>query len=730
MRLWASSAEAKHMLLTGAGPVVSSSRMAIYIKAVLALTVTSFILVILHPLSAAQKYNQKHNLIPYYNSIPNIIHYVYLKQNATSTIDFHFAHFLSLYAAETHVSPTKVYIHTDYNETEINEAKEKGSKWTHRVMNTFPDLLEWHPVRVPSFAGTNENAKVTAIQHKSDFLRWETIAPIGGIYMDWDVIALRPLKPLMTAGFAFVAGRQMHIDPQDNDGSKGEMNNGIFMTRSNSLMSRIMSREQNANFNGDWSDNLKFMTRVAERLVAIPGEVLICDRNAFNPMTWHEEAKKELFLPHEEASPEPVVTGSRDPMVRYESAIANRRVRREWEWDLSSTYTLHAFGQTHYNEFITPKKILARTSNYGVAVWPTVKKMVVDGVIDGTEDTCCDSRLELNFLRTLTHDSPVTDPNLAHTDEIMTQYNEILASLEGLRHDGLYPICSFSTLPALHMEYTDRTSRTDSGTDPTQVERVLSVSSTQADDGGSDFEDYPGYMGNNDVEMDGTFDLENHAFYDRPSISACAAFVQEHPWLFTPAEETDANNVDNPSSATPKTNQEDVADDFYETNPDPKKIWTYNITNPEPKIVLPPNYPFRTTEKGYTIYRPRPQKPRRASMTTAQGFEDPRVTAFISHWTEHYEAIGNHSFSRAEGFFQLQLACQVRGLVSYGRMDQLVVRLVDRALRDAARGWSEISDKVGRVKVEEPPAAVAVIAEGGEDMSDAEPWWAGLSYGG
>lgn len=388
MRLWPHSLEARYTRLAGTGQFDSSSRMSKYIKVTLGLSIFACFVAILNPLSVSGEYNQKHNLGPFNHAIPNIVHYVHIKQEATSELDFNFAHFLSLYAAVTHVPASQVYIHTNYNATEIAEASQKGSKWTRKVLNTFPHIINWNTVRVPEYAGTNEQTKIEKIQHKSDFLRWETIVPIGGIYMDWDVFTLRSLKPLLTSGFAFIAGRQMHNDPKDHDGSKGEMNNGIFMTRPNSLMSTIMAHEQNRNFAGEWSDNLKFMTHVAERLVAIPGEVLICDRNAFNPTNWYKDAKDQLFLTHDEApSPEPVQTKSMDPMTKYQTAVANRRLRREWEWDLSSTYTLHAFGQSHYNEWITPKKILARTSNFGVALWGVVKQMVDDGVISGMEDS-------------------------------------------------------------------------------------------------------------------------------------------------------------------------------------------------------------------------------------------------------------------------------------------------------------------------------------------------------
>ncbi|KAK3197040.1 hypothetical protein GRF29_1536g375800 [Pseudopithomyces chartarum] len=386
MNLIPSSLEAGYTQLQTKGRVMSSSRLSKYFKIGLVLSIICFLVILLQPLSVAQKYNEKYNLVTINNAIPNFVHYVHIKASPDTKLEFRFAHFLSLYAAVLNVRASKVYIHTDYSASEIAEAGRKGGMWTKKVMNTFPELIEWKPVQVPQYAGTNENVKVKALQHKSDFLRWSTIAPIGGVYMDWDVIVLRPLKPLLNAGFAVVAGRQMHNDPNDHNGSNGEMNNGIFMTRANSLMANIMAREQSANFADEWSDNLKFMTRVAERLVSVPGEVLICDRNAFNPTTWMQEAKDQLFLTHNETSPEPREVDVSDPVEAYQTVLWNRRARAEWEWEFSSSYTIHAFGQSHYYEWVTPKKILGRTSNYGVAAWSIVKKMVKDGAISGKED--------------------------------------------------------------------------------------------------------------------------------------------------------------------------------------------------------------------------------------------------------------------------------------------------------------------------------------------------------
>lgn len=73
-------------------------------------------------------------------------------------------------------------------------------------------------------------------------------------------------------------------------------------------------------------------------------------------------------------------------MELYDNIVLNRRRRAEWEMDFSSTYLLHAFSTSRYLDFINPKTILSRTSNFGVATYDVVKKMRADGLISGNED--------------------------------------------------------------------------------------------------------------------------------------------------------------------------------------------------------------------------------------------------------------------------------------------------------------------------------------------------------
>ncbi|KAJ8109852.1 hypothetical protein OPT61_g7155 [Boeremia exigua] len=321
--------------------------------------------------------------------IPSVVHYVYIKRDADSVITFPFASFLTLYASVMYIKPTQIYIHTDYNENEIEIASTKGDRWTRAVINTFPDILRWNHISVPNFAGPNENQRINAIQHKSDFIRWDTIARIGGVYLDWDVVPLKPLTPLQNAGFAFVAGRQ--YGGEHEDGSvNGTINNGAFLTKPNSTMARIIVREQHSGFNGAWASNLHSMTTIAEHLVTIPNEVLILDRNSFAPTHWFPDSAlgtDALFKPNSgRPSPEPLFANTTDPMELYENIVLNRRRRSDWEMDFSSTYLLHAFSMARYYDYINPKTILSRTSNFGIATYDVVTKMRADGLISGEED--------------------------------------------------------------------------------------------------------------------------------------------------------------------------------------------------------------------------------------------------------------------------------------------------------------------------------------------------------
>ncbi|KAJ4314671.1 hypothetical protein N0V94_006352 [Neodidymelliopsis sp. IMI 364377] len=273
-----------------------------------------------------------------------------------------------------------IYIHTDFNEAEIRNASSRGDWWTRVVINTFPEILIWIKVDIPTVIISGE------YQHVSDFVRWDAIPKIGGVYLDWNVIPLRPLTPLLNADFAFVCGRQYN----NTDGERLEnsmFNDAAFMTKPNSTMTNIIAGKQHTWLNNSRQTNLRFMTTVAEQLVSIPNEVLILDRTAFAPIPESQNSTNKLFMPNPGApSPEPIYANTTDPIELYKNTLLNRQRRADWEMDFSSAYMLHGTSMEKYHDWINPETILSRTSNFGVAMYDIVRWMQEDGLVSGDED--------------------------------------------------------------------------------------------------------------------------------------------------------------------------------------------------------------------------------------------------------------------------------------------------------------------------------------------------------
>ena len=85
-------------------------------------------------------------------------------------------------------------------------------------------------------------------------------------------------------------------------------------------------------------------------------------------------------------SPQPISASTTNAMELYENVLLNWCRHAEWERDFLSTHLLHGFSMSHHQDYINPKTLLSRASNFGDAIYDTVKKMMADGIINGTED--------------------------------------------------------------------------------------------------------------------------------------------------------------------------------------------------------------------------------------------------------------------------------------------------------------------------------------------------------
>lgn len=316
-------------------------------------------------------------------SIPNIVHLVQLKISPDAELKFSFQFFLCVYSAYLYVKPTTIFIHTDFNETEIADAAANGSPWTKKVLTALPPgVVKLNPVVAPSTAGEG-GLPLQRIEHKSDFVRMEQVALHGGIYLDSDVLTLRSPAPLLNAGFKAVVGRQ------------GDylINNGCFLATKDSALVALMIRDMPVVFSGEWQQHsIGLITPIAERLTYVPGEVLIMDVKAFAPTGWWDES---AFLLYSEVQGDGESVGTInqvnvetvDPIERW----SNRTRGRDWEMDFSGTYFLHAFkamwGPVPNFSGISVPYVLRRRSNYALAAWPIVMQGIKDGIIDEAESS-------------------------------------------------------------------------------------------------------------------------------------------------------------------------------------------------------------------------------------------------------------------------------------------------------------------------------------------------------
>ena len=201
----------------------------------------------------------------------------------------------------------------------------------------------------------------------------------GGVFLDTDVVVLRDVRPLREAGFNGVVGRQ----------SNGKVVAGCFMARRHAALAYVMQREWGLVFENGWRKHAtELVTAVAERLAGSPEEVLILDQRAIVPGNWDDQAADAIFKPRNVSVPVwPQVNDlEEDPLARW----YNKARSQEWEMDFSATYFLQSFQPPERviegYPGVSVKYVLARNSNYALAVWPIVQRGIKEGVFDETDD--------------------------------------------------------------------------------------------------------------------------------------------------------------------------------------------------------------------------------------------------------------------------------------------------------------------------------------------------------
>lgn len=329
--------------------------------------------------------------------IPNRVHYVHIMTGRPSSkLQFEFKHFVSIYSAALYFQPDVIFIHTDASYESIEQAHTESSPepWTRLIFN-LPSVVVRH-VATPEKAGNG--LEILRIEHKSDFVRAKVVYEHGGMYLDWDVYALRDVKTLRESGYANVLGRQKH----------GAVNSGCWMSKKGTKLMDMWVRGQNEIYNGGWtvhSNDLlgelgkmqrngdgNFVEILVDSLAQSRKEVLILDQVAFAPSSWEVEDATTLFQSHQVVRNVENATGE---AVTQELELEEANLS-PWEIDYSDSYVLHAFkaaGNAKIENFdpegITLQYVLKRQSNFARAVYPAVRHAIDARVIAAryVEDT-------------------------------------------------------------------------------------------------------------------------------------------------------------------------------------------------------------------------------------------------------------------------------------------------------------------------------------------------------
>ena len=109
--------------------------------------------------------------------IPNIVHFVWL--TGPNSREFSFINYLAVRAAHTHQKGARVLMH-------VNAEPIGNINWER-----IRPYVEMVPVDPPT---THNDYDLTHVQYQSDVLRLQILLKHGGVYLDTDMILLRPLR--------------------------------------------------------------------------------------------------------------------------------------------------------------------------------------------------------------------------------------------------------------------------------------------------------------------------------------------------------------------------------------------------------------------------------------------------------------------------------------------------------------------------------------------------------
>lgn len=190
--------------------------------------------------------------------IPNVVHFIYF--SGPNSREFGYLNYLAVKTAHDVQKPDVIFMH--YNVEPV-----ENPHWNR--MKKYVELVQVDPPK--NFMG----AELKYVQYQADVVRLQILLDVGGIYLDTDILMLKPLTPLMNRDC--VMGGEGYVDRQQNlntsDVSKiGSVSNAVIMAApKNKFIKEWLEKLPQALSSGVW----------AHHAVVLPLDLYKADSSSF-----------------------------------------------------------------------------------------------------------------------------------------------------------------------------------------------------------------------------------------------------------------------------------------------------------------------------------------------------------------------------------------------------------------------------------------------------------------
>lgn len=219
--------------------------------------------------------------------IPRIVHFVFGLEEQREP--FHFAHYMAVEASRRMLQPDAVHFHC------------KHLPWGPLWDRLEPHLTVQPVDLVPAVLGADYSSGLVPLPyryaHHADFLRLDALIEHGGVYVDIDMVLVRPL-PEELFSRPFVIGSELPTRDEVSGELRPSLCNAFLMAEKGSAFASAWRDAMARELNGTWSNHSGFL---AERLSRqMPDDVYVAPTEAFYPFPADPEGLAKLFLQRHE----------------------------------------------------------------------------------------------------------------------------------------------------------------------------------------------------------------------------------------------------------------------------------------------------------------------------------------------------------------------------------------------------------------------------------------------